>query len=86
MTTTSIGGLEIQECQDIDECRRQDDSLNGIFSEDVRDVQEVPLCQNGLCVNTIGGFECQCPDQWILKVGGNISYAHQIGGFLKPDV
>ena len=57
-------------CQDIDECRRQDDSLNGIFSEDVRDVQEVPLCQNGLCVNTVGGFECQCPDQWILKVGG----------------
>ena len=55
----------MQECQDIDECRRQDDSLNGIFSEDV---QEVPLCQNGLCVNTIGGFECQCPDQWILKV------------------
>ena len=64
----------MQECQDIDECRRQDDSLNGIFSEDV---QEVPLCQNGLCVNTIGGFECQCPDQWILKVGGNCKTQNQ---------
>ena len=41
-----------------------------IFLSDIDECANGGACSGGTCINTEGGFECQCPPDWKLSSDG----------------
>lgn len=40
------------------------------YSADVDECADSEVCEGGKCVNTDGGFQCECPPDWRLSTDG----------------
>lgn len=59
--------VELQTCEDIDECGENDDEETGVDLDGVE-----PACINGNCINTHGSYECECETGYVLDNTGRV--------------
>ena len=44
---------------------------NGSNCTDINECDDPQACQYGTCINTEGGYECECPEGFELSPSGN---------------